>query len=116
MIGSLTRPLIMVLAVLVTVAMSLSAVQASGMASKMTMMSDMGASVGGDCHQCSGGEETGKAAACSVFCTAPAVATVPQILGTAVFESSRLALTRSTFLHGRNALPDPFPPRSSNDA
>lgn len=117
MIGSLARPLMtMALAVFVTMAMSLSAVQASGMASKMTAMSAMGMSSGGDCHACSGGEETGKAAACSVVCTAPAVASVPHILGAAEFESSRPALTRSALLHGQNAVPDPFPPRSSNHA
>ena len=122
----------LLLAVFVTAGLSLTAVQASDMSVKMTMMSgsgmtmpsdtgtttmsDMGVTGGGDCDACAGGtRDHGYPMSCWPVCVAPVFAVLPQ--GLAVTTIGQMAqLYSSTFqlLRGRDSLPDPSPPRPSD--
>ena len=116
--SSTRRLLTLVLAVLVTLSLSLSAVQASGMASemaKMTAMSGMDSSMSGDCQKCPNKNDgAAMAMACGPVCVAPAMAMLPQD-SPATFALAQIAfLKRHSLLHGRASPPDPYPPRSSD--
>src|SRR5262245_61265277 len=78
--SSWRRTLALLLTVLMTVGLSLSAVQASDMAVKMSMMSGMDMSGGGDCGGCPDKASDGKGvAACPSVCVVPVVALTPQV-------------------------------------
>ncbi|RUW67022.1 hypothetical protein EOA31_29805 [Mesorhizobium sp. M4B.F.Ca.ET.049.02.1.2] len=112
---SVRQMLVLLLTVLVTMGLGSSVVQASGMATKMAMASDMGASGHGDCGACpAGGKDGSKAMACSLAC-APLIAmpshgaSAPSLrLTPAVF------MVRHQLLHGLTSPPDPFPPRTTD--
>ncbi|MET2832587.1 hypothetical protein [Mesorhizobium shangrilense] len=119
----------MLLAVFVTVGVSMSAVQASTMAVNMTMAlkagmamasetgmttPGMGAADDSDCKACvKGTGDNGNPMHCPRTCIAPVLAVLP--LEFAVMSAVRAPLPSALptpFLHGRNSLPDPFPPKS----
>lgn len=111
---SLRQVLALLLAVFVAAGVSLSAVQANDMAIQMTMASDMGMPAGSDCTGCPDqGTDGGKMIVCPPACIAPVLALLPLNL-TAVIAAPALHLTPlpSPYLHGRAAIPDPYPPRS----
>jgi len=112
------RVLALLLAVFVVAGLSLSAVQASDMAVKMSMMSGMGMSGGGDCSGCPDRAANGKGvAACLSVCVVPVVALTPQIPSAETAVSlRRLSPPLYPTLYGRNPPPDPYPPRSSDFA
>lgn len=115
--SSARRLLTLLLAVLVTLSLNLSAVQASGMASEMARMAampGMDSSMSGDCQKCpSKGDGAAMLAVCGTVCVAPAMAMLPQE-SPATFALAQIAfLKRHSLLHGRASPPDPYPPRSS---
>ncbi|MDX8477956.1 hypothetical protein RFN28_05590 [Mesorhizobium sp. VK24D] len=108
--------LVLLLAVLVTAGLGSPVVQASGMATKMAMASDMGASGHGDCGACpTGGKNGSKAMTCPLACTAPLVA-IPSHGSSAPSPQMTLAvfIVRHELLHGLTSPPDPFPPRTTD--
>lgn len=107
----------LLLTVFVTVGISLSVVQASDMAVKMAMASDMGASGHDGCQGCPGdGNDHGmKAMPCATICVAPVLAVLPQITGTVLVQKpGSLIAVRVTLLDGRALPPDPHPPRPTD--
>ena len=101
------------LAVFVTVGMSLSAVQASGMATKTPMASGMSGAGHDGCQECSGrnGNDSAKVMVCASVCAAMVVAELPQPAPATQFEKPVLFTVRHAVLHGRASAPDPYPPR-----
>lgn len=96
---------------------------------KAFSMSDMGTKTASDtmaqgiglagkdgCDTCAiGGNESGKLAHCPPGCIAPAFAVLPvDFTHAPTTLSSRLSSLPAPFLRGRSALPDPYPPRSSD--
>lgn len=108
----------LLLAAFVAAGLSLSSVQASDMTVNMTMASDMGMSAGGDCAGCPGeGADDGKMTGCPQVCIAPVLAIVPQgLTAVVIVPTPHLTPMPSAYLHGRSAVPDPYPPRSSRAA
>src|SRR5687767_11636908 len=109
--SSARRLLTLLLAVLVTVSLSFSAVQASGMAfemAKMATMSGMDSSMSGHCQKCPGnGDGAAMLTACGSVCVAPAMAMLPQD-SPATFALAQIAfLKRHSLLHGLASPPDP---------
>lgn len=103
------------LAVFVTVGMSLSAVQASDMAAKMTMSSDMSGSSDDGCQGCpAGGGDDGAMASCPPNCMAPVLALLPHAPSVAGVFLSPLQPAAYPVLSGRTAWPDPYPPKPSD--
>jgi hypothetical protein len=99
----------LVLAVFVTLGLSLSVVQANDMAVKMAMTSDMGVSGHGECHGCDAGMT--KSMVCAVAC--PVSAAVPHVGPVAEISTpTKLALPRMALLLGSASPLDPYPPRS----
>lgn len=106
----------MFLAVFVTVGMSLSAVQASGMSARMAMASDMAGSSHDGCQGCPTGSDDGmKAMACGSICTAPALAVLPeQGASMPALQKPVPFAVRDPLRDGRLAPPDPHPPRTTD--
>jgi hypothetical protein len=102
------------LAVFLAVGMSASAVQASVMAAKMAMGSDMGAA-GKSCDGCKTGSD-GKAMSCSMpACVASAFAMLPQVESAAMAQIAvKLPLPGNALLLGSTPPPDPYPPRPTD--
>jgi hypothetical protein len=113
---SARQALTLLLAVLVTLSMSLSLVQAStmsamsGMTPTMAKMM-MGGSGHDTCKDCTQSGDGAKAATCGSVCVAPAIAPLPQYFSAAPPRASRLAIGRYSLLYGRVPVPDPYPPR-----
>jgi hypothetical protein len=123
------RFLASLLAVLVTAGLSVSAVQANGMAVTMAMTHDMNATVipdmgaaempamshadDGECAACpKGASDNGTPMHCPPACTTPVLAVLPQeFVVTVIDQAARLFSSPYPLLHGRNSLPDPSPPR-----
>jgi hypothetical protein len=112
---SARRVLTLLLAVLVTLSLSLSAVQASSMASemaKMAVMSDMDSSMSGDCQKWPNkGNHAAVVGVCGTVCVAPAAAVLPQDSPASVALAQIAFQKRQSLLHGRTSPPDPYPPR-----
>jgi hypothetical protein len=102
------------LAVFVTLGLSLTIAQASNMPMKMYMVSGMSQSGHGDFHDCdSGAADKTKAMICAAVCAASIFATLPQVEPMALVEiMTTLALPEDEFLIGSRSPPDPYPPRS----
>ena len=123
MIHSSTRRLLtLMLAVLVTLSLSLSTVAAGGMASEMaampdmksSAMPDMKSSMSGACQKCSSkGGHAATVAVCGPVCAVPATAMLPQDSPAASALAQIDFLKRHALLHGRASPPDPYPPRST---
>lgn len=123
--------LVTLLAVFLTVGLSLSGAQASIMSATMTagmaagdgMTMPAGPGMGkmadaamkGDCKGClKGAGGDGKGIYCPPTCIAPALALLPQKLEmTTTPLPSQISPLPAPFLHGRSSLPDPYPPRPS---
>jgi hypothetical protein len=111
------RPfLAILLAVFVTAGLSLSAAHASNMSAKMDMMSGMGTASDSECPACPGGAGgSDKPMICTPACVAAAFALVPHDMPVlAAILVPRLPWAPELLLHGRDSLPDPYPPRSSD--
>ncbi len=104
------------LAVLVTLGLALSAAQAGDMTMKMSMGTEMGPSGHGDCHHCAGGGAgKTKAMTCTPICAAQAISmSSGEALLAPVTIASTLELPKDDFLAGDRVPPDPYPPRSPN--
>jgi hypothetical protein len=104
------------LAVFVTVGLSLAVAQASNMPMKMSMASGMTASGHADVHDCdSGAVGKTKGMVCAETCAASNFATLPEIALMAVAEiMTTLALPEDEFLIGSKSPPDPYPPRPAH--
>lgn len=106
-----------VLAVLVTLGMGLSAVQATDMAAKMTMPSEMAGSTHDGCQGCpEGSGDDGMAGmTCGSVCTAPALAVLPeQGASMPALQKPARFMVRALLRDGRFAPPDPYPPRTTD--
>jgi hypothetical protein len=103
------------LAVFVTVGLSLSVAQAGNMPMKMSMGSGMTTSGQGNFHDCDGGDAgKTKAMMCAAICAASAFATLPEVAPIGVAKiMTAMALPEDEFLIGSRSPPDPYPPRSS---
>ena len=126
------RIFVLLLAVFVTTGASLSVVQAGNMAATMSMatdnaaamtvengmvaMADMQAAPGGDCKACiKHVGDNGKLTHCPPTCIAPALAMLPSAAGMVpVLPIQQPSGSSTPRLDGRNFLPDPSPPRSSD--
>ncbi|WP_084606807.1 hypothetical protein [Rhizobium sullae] len=103
------------LAVFVAVGMSLSAAQATGMWMKMAMTSDMTGSMHDGCPDCPAGSDDGmKAMVCSVVCTMPVLAVLPEGVSVPVVRQLVSFSMSDSLLHGTRAPPDPDPPRTTD--
>ncbi|WP_244538147.1 hypothetical protein [Mesorhizobium sp. YR577] len=91
----------------------MSPVQASDMAVKMAMTSGMAMPTDGDCSGCPDqGTDGGKMTVCPQVCVAPVLALLPENPAFGIAPPApRLTPLRSSFLHGRDAVPDPYPPK-----
>ncbi len=112
--------LTLLLAVLVTLSMSLSIVQASTMTATMGDMPPtmtkmiMGGSGHGTCKDCTkGGEGSSKAIACGPVCVTPMTAMLPLDFSTAFTRASVPLMKPYSLLYGKVPAPDPYPPRRS---
>ena len=116
--SSARRVLTFVLAVLVTLSLSLSTVAAGNMASemaKMAAMPDMKSSMSGACQKCSSkSDHAAMIAPCGTACVTPAAAMLPQDSPAAFALALIDFLKRTSLLQGRASPPEPYPPRSSN--
>ena len=108
--------LAMLLAIVAMSALSLSAVQASTMAVEMSGMAD-GMSVSGDCvTPCPGEQNDADPMACPPVCVAPVVAVLPSVMTLDVASTSLHYVFPYSPHLGREALPDPYPPRTRGSA
>lgn len=119
----------LMLAVFVTVGVSVSVVQANTMALNMAMaskagmavasetamtMAGMGATADSDCKAClKGTGDTGNLMHCAPTCIAPVLAVLPHAFAAiAVVQASASPALPEPMRRGRSSLPDPFPPKS----
>lgn len=115
--SSARRVLTLFLAVLVTLSLNLSAVQASSMSLQMATMpamSDMDSSKSGDCRKCSSKcDHAAMITACGTVCVAAAIATLPQNSPASFGLAQNAFLKCHWLLRGRTSPPDPYPPKYS---
>lgn len=116
--SSARRLLSFLLAVFVTLSMSLSVVQASVMVAEMTEMAampDMDSAMSGDCQKCPGKSQgAAMIAVCGSICVAPAAALLSQDPPVTFTFAQIDLLKRHSLLRGRVSPPDPYPPRSND--
>ncbi|WP_245269711.1 hypothetical protein [Ensifer sp. WSM1721] len=113
----MTRDLVIfLLATFVAAGMGLSVAQASGMAAKMAMMSEMATLDHGDCQDCPDqpGDGGMKAMACGNVCAAPVVAPLPAVAFIPTGKTPAAVAIRDSPLTGMVLSPDPDPPRTSD--
>jgi hypothetical protein len=111
--SSVRRIFVFVLAVLVTVGLNLSAVQAAAAMpemAKMSMMAGMDKSGDHGCKQCGGDMGGGKAMVCSPVCVG-SLATNPQPVFQPVVRAAVRFGDLLRLLAGRSLAPEPYPPR-----
>jgi len=113
--SSARRLLTFMLAVFVTLGLSLFTVEAGSVASemaKMAAMSDMKSSMSGTCQKCaSKSDHAAMVTACGTICVAPAVA-ISQQESLPAFALAQIYFpSRPSLLHGLASPPDPYPPR-----
>jgi hypothetical protein len=104
------------LAVLVTVGLSLSVVQAGDMAMKISVGATMADPGHGDCHDCNGGDAGKiKTMTCAPICAPPVAAMSSDVTPLVVGETRvALVLPVDEFRNGGLPPPDPYPPRSAD--
>ncbi|UWU24252.1 hypothetical protein N2601_28960 (plasmid) [Rhizobium sp. CB3060] len=104
------------LAVLVAAGMSLTVVRASAVAAQMATMSAIDMPDHGGCPDCPGkADDNGmKAIVCSTVCISPLIAPLPLAAVVPDGEKVVSAFVSDLLLHGRNQLPEPDPPRTSD--
>jgi hypothetical protein len=118
-LSSIRQGLTLLLAVLVTLSMSLSLVQASTMAAMDDMMPGMAKMVmGGSAHEackdCTKSGDGAKAVACGSFCVTPAIAAMPHNNFNAPMPASVITINLDSLLLGKAPAPDPYPPRPND--
>jgi hypothetical protein len=112
---SIRQVFISLLAVFLAAGTSLSYVQASDMMAKMTMMSEMGASMHNDCKSCvPSAPGAAKGTSCITGCVAPVLAVLPQAGAIAVGEATVSFAMVHSLRQGMKTPPDPSPPRSTD--
>lgn len=112
---SVRQALVLLLAVFVTLSMSLSAIHASGMMPAMAKMTIAGGSGHDGCEECADSGASGaKVIACGSVCVAPAIAMLPQDFSAAFAQASPTVVKRCSLLHGRTPAPDPYPPKPAD--
>lgn len=105
----------LILGFFVALGMSTSVVQASDMAVKMAVASDMGGADHGKCDGCGDNGPGMKVTGCGVaVCTTSAVAALPQTLSITWINTRELPLLAQLLLVGWVLSPDPHPPRLSD--
>jgi hypothetical protein len=103
---------VLMLGLLVTLGMSLSVVQASNMATGMTMAGQQMPANGMDhCGPCKDGPGGAKIMVCDAACAAPVNATVPQFAALLIKLPVNHPLSQSPVLSGWTASPNPHPPK-----
>ncbi|UCM24930.1 hypothetical protein [Ensifer adhaerens] len=104
------------LAVFVAVGMNLLAVQATDMSVKMAMTADMTGSTHDGCPGCpaGGGDQGMKAMVCTVICTMPVTAVLPEGASLPAVQQPIFFAARASLLHGTRAPPEPYPPRTTD--
>jgi hypothetical protein len=111
--------LVALLAILVTLGMTFSVVQATTMAAMNDMTSTMAKRMMGGhktCGDCPGGEDAAKAIACGSACVSPMVATLPPTASAPARLPSLISIKRESLRQGRVPAPDPYPPRPADFA
>ncbi|MEY9629010.1 hypothetical protein [Sinorhizobium fredii] len=113
---SVRQLVVLLLAIFVAAGMGLAVGQASGMAAKMAVMSEMAASDHGDCQDCPDqpADSAMKAMACGNVCAAPVVAPLPVAAVVPTGEKPAPFAVGDLLLNGRGSPPDPDPPRTSD--
>lgn len=117
---SARQVLALLLAVFVTLGISLSVVQASSMAPAMaatsiTKMSMADASGHDGCKDCADLSPDGvKAVACGSSCVAPTFALLPLASASSFAQTSPMVAKRHLSLIGLASAPEPYPPRPSD--
>ena len=106
--------LVLLLGVFVTLGMGLSAVQASTMAFKMPMSSEMGSTGHGNCGGCGASGDDAKAMVCMPACVAPVPALLPQADAKELAPSPVAFPLQEFLLTSRAYPPDPYPPRPND--
>ncbi|MBY5333098.1 hypothetical protein HFO99_03860 [Rhizobium leguminosarum] len=103
------------LAVFVAVGMSLSVAQTAGMSMKMAAASEMTGSMHDGCPDCpDGGDDGMKAMVCSVVCTTPVLAVLPEGASVPVVEQLASFPISNSLVRGTSAPPDLHPPRTTD--
>ena len=108
--------LVLILAVLVTAGMGLSAVEASQMTVKMAIAADMGMAGHDGCPGCPDGNGNNgmKAMPCAALCAAPLLAVLPQAEPIGLITMASADPLVMPVLHGRVPTSDPVPPRTTD--
>ena len=117
----MTHPLIrrifvLLVAVLVTAGVGLSAVQASTMnMNTMDMASGMAMTGAAMCNDCgTSGDSKGMAACTAPACAAQVVTEAPLVFALDIVSTLVHHSIFNRFLLGRDTVPDPYPPRTSD--
>ncbi len=103
--------LALALAVLLGLGMSLSAAQASDMATKITASGSMNAPGSSSCDGCGGDDGDAKAGMCLPICTGSSFAVIPSGLFLKIIDRSKARTVDLTVSQGQSSRPDPYPPR-----
>src|SRR5258708_1732553 len=99
----------------VALGVSPSAVQANGMAAKMSVTSGMGASGHGGCEGGDSGDSgLAKGMACGSICIGPVFAVPPLAFSLSVIPARVMSWREYPHPHDRASPPDPYPPRSGD--
>jgi hypothetical protein len=91
---------------------SLSAIQAGEMTTKMSAMSGMDGSA--KCNDCGDNGPSKAMTACSFGCVTPVFAMLPQVTPAKILPASTPLVRQHSLLRGGTFSPDPDPPRSNN--
>lgn len=103
---------VLMLGLLVALGMSLSAVQASKMATGMAMSGhQMSASGMGDCNSCKDDHGGAQMTACDVACVMAMNATMPQLVVFVMRLPADRPVSQPVTLSGWSASPNPHPPK-----
>jgi len=111
------RVFVLLLGVFVTLSVSLSAIQSSGMSAKISMAAEMGTAGDRDCNPCDSGSDGGaKAVGCDAICVPPVVAVLPEADPAKIVALTKnLSLPRDALLLlGNTSSLDPYPPRPND--
>jgi hypothetical protein len=104
----------LILAVFVTVGLSLSASRAGELSATAGMAMAMDATAHGDCHGCPArGGDNAMAVVCDGMCPAPILAVAPQIPPAVEVRGRALFASPQSPLRGRTPPPEPYPPKPS---
>lgn len=103
----------LLLAAGVAFAVSVSAVQSSGMAAKVAISAEMSGPAQDGCDGCPDGDQD-SGATCISLCIATGFAVLPALATPKVLQTTDSALPVHTSLRGRFSSPEPYPPKPSD--